>query len=249
MPFWLSHYSKFFESCDLHVHSDDSIDNTEELCRAAGTEFYAIPRGTIAIGKNDRYIKCVITDLLERYECVLFAESPDDIITPDLSHGHDLNSYIKEFLSSSDTHRFLSGINIIQSRDESLYDPALGTLISQRKHAIRCPQYDNPFLWKTTPLWGRGWHDLGGNRLVGMGDVQGDEKRLYNMHIHYADFELANKRHHVRQQTYNKERQTAYASYVDDKLRDVMDEMLARPSYWFSGGHTFLIPDWAKSII
>jgi hypothetical protein len=249
MPFWLEYYLKHFEPRDLYVHSDGSTDNTEGQCRACGVNFHAVPPGTIPVGKNDRYIKGVITQLLESYECVLFAESPDDILTPGPVHNCNLREYIDEFRQSPDTFRFLSGINIVQHKDEPAYDPSRGTLMSQRNHAIRCTQYDNPFLWKVTPLWSRGWHDLGGPRIDGGGDTQGEDKRLYNLHIHYADFGLANARHHVRLQTYSPDQRSAYMSRVDVDLRNVMDEMLARPEYWFSNGRIIPVEPWMRDIV
>lgn len=249
MPFWLKHYTKYFDPADLVVHSDGSTDDTEEQCRAAGVSFVAVPPGRIQVGKNDKYVKNVITDLLNQYEAVLFAESPDDIIVPGPAHNHDLRFYMQDFLSSPDRFRFLSGVNIIQHKDEKPYDPKRGTLLSQRNYAVRCTQYDNPFLWKDTPLWGRGWHDLGGPRLDGMGDQQGEAKRLYNLHIHYADFALANARHHVRKLTYNLDQQNAYMCRVDEDLRTVMTEMIERPSYWFSNGHLIPVEDWMRTVV
>jgi hypothetical protein len=249
MPFWLKHYSKTFEPQDMYVHSDGSTDDTEGQVRAAGANLITVPPGTIPVGKNDRYVKPVITELLQRYECVLFAESPDDIIVPGPAHGHDLRRYIDEFVLSTDRYRFLTGVNIIQGVIERPYNPTRGTLLSQRSFAIRCPQYDNAFLWKDTPLWGRGWHDLGGKRLEGMGDNQGEDKRLYNLHIHYADFALCNRRHHARQATFTPEQRAAYASYVDAELFNNMCRMLDAPREWFSNGAPFVIEPWMKEVV
>lgn len=249
MPFWLKHYGKCFEPQDLIVHSDGSTDDTEEQCVAAGVTFHAVPPGTVRVGKNDRYIKGVITALLEYYECVLFAESPDDIIVPGPSHDHNLRTYLDDFLKSTDRYRFLTGINIVQGALEPAYDPLAGTILSQRQYAIRCKQYDNAFLWKDTPLWGRGWHDFGGPRLCGAGDDQGEDKRLYNLHIHYADFDLCNRRHHVRQETYNHRQQEAYSSKVDGDLKSFMFEMVTTPHTQFSEGKLVPIEGWMRDII
>jgi hypothetical protein len=249
MPFWLEYYTRFFGPQDLYVYSDGSTDNTEGMCRSVGVNFHPIVPGTVQVGKNDRYIKSVITQLLERYECVLFAESPDDIIVPGPAHNHNLSTYLDDFIASSDRYRFLTGINIIQGPHESPYDHAKGTLLSQRQIAVRCNQYDNAFLWKDTPLWGRGWHDLGGKRLCGMGDVQGEDKRLYNLHIHYADFDLCNRRHQARQRTYSDEQKQAYSSRVDGDLRSLMFEMVTTPAQQFSEGKLVPIESWMQRII
>jgi hypothetical protein len=225
------------------------VDDTEQQARAHGCTFVPVRPGTIPVGKNNRYIKGIIAELLVQYECVLFAESPDDIIVPGPSHGHNLRAYLDDFLKSEDTYRFLSGINIVQGPNEPSYDPLKGTLLSQRQYAIRCNQYDNAFLWKTTPLWGKGWHDLGGKRLCGMGDLQGESKRLYNLHIHYADFDLANRRHHFRQRTFNDEQKRAYMCRVDDDLRGAMTEMILKPSHWFSEGNVVPIERWMQDVI
>lgn len=248
MPFWLKHYGQFFEPRDLYVHSDSSSDETEELCQAAGVNFVPVPSGHVLVGHNDKYVKGAIAALLEHYECVLFAESPDDIIVPGPVHDHDLKRYLDEFRASGEPYRFLTGINIIQHSDEAPYDPAR-PLLSQRRHAVRCPQYDNAFLWSVTPMWGRGWHDLGGGRLEGMGDEQGEDKRLYNLHIHYADFALANSRHHVRQRTYGHAQRQAYMSRTDDDLRTVMSEMLEKPARWFSNGRLVDVESWMTQIV
>ena len=248
MPFWLKHYTKFFEPQDLFVHSDSSTDDTEAQCRAAGVNFIPVPYGRIQVGQNDKYIKGCVTALLEHYDCVLFAESPDDIITPGPVHGYDLKLYLNEFRASREPYRFLTGINIIQHRDEAPYDRSR-PLLAQRRYAVRCPQYDNAFLWSVPPMWGKGWHDLGGGRLEGMGDEQGEDKRLYNLHIHYADFDLANARHHVRQRTYAHAQREAYMSRVDSDLRDVMTEMIEKPSYWFSNGCPAEVESWMAQVI
>src|SRR5262245_13861426 len=108
MPFWLKHYAKFFEPQDLYVHSDASIDDTEALCRAAGVNFIPVPVGTVKVGQNDKYIKGCIVALLEHYDCVLFAESPDDILTPGPAHDCDLRRYMDEFRTSKEPYRFLT---------------------------------------------------------------------------------------------------------------------------------------------
>ena len=249
MPFWLKHYTKYFAPEDLYVHSDESTDSTEEQVRAAGVNFVPVLPGSMPVMKNDRYIKGVIEQLLGKYEAVLFAESPDDIIVPGPAHDYDLGKYMADFVRSKEPYRFLTGINIMEREGEAAYDPAKGNLIAQRSTAIRCPQYDNPFLWSIKPLWGRGWHDLGQGRLEGYGDKQGEDKRLYNLHIHYADFGLANARHHVRLLTYNTYQQQAYSARVDQDLRNVMNEMISRPKYWFSNGQVIPIEDWMKAVI
>jgi|SRR5579863_3680600 len=249
MPFWLEYYTRFFEPQDLYVHSDGSTDNTEGQCHAVGVNFHAVPRGTITVGKNDKYVKVIIAQLLERYECVLFAESPDDILVPGPVHNCNLQTYLLDFIRSREPYRFLTGINIVQGPHELPYDPSKGTLLSQRQFAIRCNQYDNAFLWSVPPLWGRGWHDLGGSRLCGMGDEQGENKRLYNLHIHYADFDLCNRRHHVRQATYTPEQKAAYSSKVDGDLRTFMFEMVSKPETQFSEGKLVPVESWMKSVI
>lgn len=250
MPFWLRHYGKTFAPGDMYVHSDSSTDDTESQVVSAHANFVAVPPGTIAVGQNDKYVKRVIADLLNSYECVLFAESPDDIIVPGPSHDHNLWRYIVDFLSDDDQYRFLSGVNIIQGSDEPAYDPDRNSsLLAQRQYAVRCPQYDNAFLWKSVPQWGRGWHDLGAGRLEGMGDAQGEGKRLYNLHIHYADFDLCNRRHHVRQATYDWSQREAYISTVDDDLKATMKDMLERPDYWFSNGKIVPVEPWMSTVI
>jgi hypothetical protein len=254
--FWLPHYSKFFEHQDLHVHSDGSLDGTEKLCRDAGVNLTVIPPGIVQHGKNNLYIVEVITKLLESYDCVLFAESPDDIIIPGPMHSHNLNQYIDAFMASPDVYRFLTCYNVTHRVNaEPDYDPANGLLLTQRNAFIRCPQYDNPFLWKSRPTWGRGWHDLigvnDGKRICGGGDMQGDDKRLYNIHIHYADFRYCNARHKVRQATYSAEERlnNLYSCQVDDKLRSVMQGMLDDPKSYFADGIIQEVPVWMKTII
>jgi len=249
MSFWLSHYKRWFEFNDMYVHSDGSNDETESLVRHAGAHFNDVPRGTIPVGKNNVYIKQVITDLLQYYDCVLFAESPDDILVPGPWHDVNLRFYIEDFLASQDRYRFLTGINITQDENEPLYDPRKGTLLSQRQFAVRCPQYDNAFLWKEPPLWGKGWHDLGGKRLEGMSDKQGEEKRLYNLHIHYADYDLCNRRHLLRMTTYTPEQQSFYSTKINDDLRKAMQGMISQPEMWFSNGRITTIEPWMKGVI
>jgi len=249
LPFWLEHYTRCSDPQDLFIHSDGSTDSTAGLCRGVGVNFHEIPPGTVPVGKNDRYIKGVITQLLASYECVLFAESPDDIIVPGHEHGHDMTTYIDEFLESADRHRFLTAINVMHTDDDAAYDPKKGTLLSQRTRGVRCPQYDNAFMWKDTPTWGRGWHDLGGPRIVGGGDTQGENKRLYNLHIHYADFDLCNRRHHDRQRTFSPEQLNAYESRTDLSLRGLIRQMADHPEKQFSGGYIVKLEPWMQRVI
>lgn len=254
--FWLPYYSKFFDVQDLHVHAEQSFDGTEELCRKFGVTLTEIPPGTVQHGKNNVYIVEVIDRLLQDYECVLFAESPDDIITPGPRHGSNLRTYVDEFIASEDTYRFLTCYNVTQDVDkEPVYTG--GPLLSTRGTFVRCPQYDNSFLWKTRPIWGRGWHDLvgvnNGKRICGGGDTQGEEKRLYNLHIHYADFGMCNARHQVRQSTYSyDERQNnLYSCQIDGELLTVMKHMHDFPHLCFSDAikETLDASHWMRQII
>ena len=82
-----------------------------------------------------------------------------------------------------------------------------------------------------------------------MGDSQGESKRLYNLHIHYADFDLCNRRHLVRQATYDYSQREAYISTVNDDLKATMNDMLTRPDFWFSNGKIVPIEPWMRSVI
>jgi hypothetical protein len=219
------------------------------MVRSVNVNLIEIPPGTVPFLANDKYIKPAITKLLESYECVLFAESPDDVLTPGPVHDCDLGKYLIDFISGPDRYRFLTGINIVQNKGELPYDPMKGTLLSQRSTMVRCQRYDNPFLWRDTPLWGRGWHDLGGGRIVGGGDTQGDDKRLYNLHIHYADFELTNRRHRQRLASYTDQQRTMYESFVDNGLWDHMCKMITNPQEVLRCGYTSKMEPWMAKII
>lgn len=254
--FWLPHYSKFFEPQDLHVHSDGSQDETEQLCRDAGVSLTVVPPDTVRHGQNNVYIVEVIDKLLRDYECVLFAESPDDVIIPGPEHDFDIRKYIDSFLSSQDQYRFFTCYNVTHRvGEEPAYDPNRGTLLSQRGTFIRAPQYDNSFLWKVRPTWGRGWHDLvgvnNGKRIVGGGDAQGEDRRLYNFHIHYADFDLCNARHKVRHQMYSAEERLKglYSFQVDNELRDMMLKMVTDPKHYFADGNIHWPASWMQNVI
>jgi len=255
--FWLPHYSQFFEPRDLHVHSDGSLDATNDLCTQAGVSLTVVAPGAVEFGKNNVYIVNIIARLLEDYDCVLFGESPDDVIVPGPQHACDLGKYVDDFVQNSvDPYRFLTCYNVTHNTlTEPAFDPARGKLLAQRSTFIRCPQFDNSFLWKVVPTWGRGWHDLvgvnGGKRIMGGGDQQGDAKRLYNFHIHYADFDLCNARHHVRQATYSAQelQNGLYSCQIDNELCGMMTKMISSPATYFAGARIDPPPPWMRSIV
>lgn len=259
MPFWAKHYSRFFEPQDMFIYDKLSEDRTRELA-PAGANIIDVHPGEIPVippwplPDNSTHVRNVIAQLTEKYECVLFAESPDDVLTPGPHWNGDLRAYLEDFVQGPDRYRFLTCYNIMHRSGEPLYDPAKGNLIAQRSTMIRCPQYDNSFLWKERPWWGTGWHNLGptvngGKRLNGMGPTQGVDKQLYNLHIHYADFGLTNQRHQHRLRTYNSTERQHYAVQTDGALRALMDDMIARPDKNFSFGQTLPVEPWMKTVI
>ena len=256
MPFWVKHYSKWFSPTDFYIHSDGTADNTLNL----------LPRGTNIIevkdcdipsvppwpGKaNDVYIKRVISNLLEDYECVLFAESPDDIIVPSPAHDCDLLKYVEKFVDSDRNYEHLTCVNVTHdlASNEAAYDVSKGTLLSQRTKMIRANQYDNAFLWKEIPWWQNGWHNLGprvnnGKRLCGRGDGS-----LYNLHIHYADYDLCNIRHTQRCNVFNETQLKCYVHWTNQQLKNVMCEMISNPGKWFSEGAVLDLESWMKDVV
>jgi hypothetical protein len=259
MPFWVRHYSRWFDPQDMWVYDKMSVDRTRQIL-PVGANIIDVRDGDVPIvppwplPDNSIHVRQVIAQLLESYECVLFAESPDDILVPGPHHGCDLRKYLEEFVAGPDRYRFLTCYNIMHLASEPTYDPGRGNLIAQRSTMVRCPQYDNSFLWKEKPWWGRGWHNLGptvnsGKRLCGWGEKQGPEKQLYNLHIHYADFMLTNARHTSRLASYTMVERENYATQTNSELRSLMNRMIDEPEKNFSDGVRLEIEPWMKGVI
>ena len=191
-PHWLRYYKSIFDRTDIYVDDDQSIDETRAILNAAGVNTQAVNRKSVAPGDFYsilRYVQCRMTELLEQYQCVLYAEA-DEFIIP--ANG-SLLGYMNEFVASGKPWQQTTNLEVvhdIETEPDLVLDQPW---MMQRSRAINIPKFDNPQLWSVVPTWVLSFHYTEPNRQKGKGDGS-----LYQVHCHHIDFDTCLKRHRVR---------------------------------------------------
>lgn len=190
LPKWLKHYKKYFDDEDIyildHESDDDSTDNLNvNVIKIVNDIAFDHQWLTTTVENYQR-------ELLEKYECVLFADSDELIYT----YPRALNETIDLFLKSNETIQTCLGYEVIQNLE--LESPLKETdlIFENRDYWFRYPLYDKPLLSKIPLNWEWGFHHTLDHR-------RSNTFNLILCHLHRCDFELMFKRHKDRLDKWN----------------------------------------------
>jgi hypothetical protein len=190
LPIWIKHYKKYFDESDIYVLDHQSNDGSTE-----NLTVNVVPVINELAFDHQWLVDTVQNfqkELLEKYECVVFAES-DEIL---YSIDKPLNNVIDNLINNSDQDYITCvGYEIIEMKGEkplSINDE----ILKNRDYWYKCYSYDKTLISKIPLNWIWGFHS-----------VQGKSKlytdNLYMAHLHRVDFELMLKRHEERAKKWN----------------------------------------------
>ena len=190
LPKWINHYSKFFDKKDIYILDHESNDGSTDNLNVN------IKRIIHNLAFDHQWLVDTIQnfqkELLEKYECVIFAESDELLYSLD----KDLNLIIDDFLKVNDPYITGIGYEIIQDIENEKFLNDTEEIILNRNYWFRHPLYDKTLISKVPLRWQWGFHDI-------IGAPKNFSFNLYLAHLHRCDFKLMVKRHQERAMKWN----------------------------------------------
>lgn len=185
LPIWLRHYQQYFSNDDIyildHFSTDGSTANLPVNVRLVSNDYVNDHEWLVKIAQDFQ------RQLLETYQCVVFAES-DEII---YSLEKPLNETLNDFIQGDDLYATCSGYSVIQdTQSESALSS--GDYIFEKRNVWYKDAAEDKTLISKVPLeWNWGFHSLKGRN-------NNYHRDLYIAHLHRFDFETMLKRHQER---------------------------------------------------
>ncbi len=185
LPIWLQHYQQFFDNSDIYVMDHHSSDGS-----TSGLPVNVRLVSNDLVNDHDwlaQMAQGMQRELLERYECVLFAEGDELVYAID----KPLDKKIDEFLKSDHLYITVNGFSVHQDlSSEAPLQP--GDLIfEKRRHWYKDRAEDKTLLTKIPIEWKWGFHELKDRDVNYHPD-------FFLAHLHRFDLELMIKRHLIR---------------------------------------------------
>jgi len=186
LPVWINHYKNYFDESDIfvldHQSTDGSTDNLDVNVVSVVNE----------LSFDHQWLVTTVQDfqkeLLEKYECVLFAEADELLYTL----NKNLNESIDDFLNdSSCDYVSCIGYEVIQILKN---EPELSfndKIFEKRDYWFKHNDYNKTLLSKIPLNWIWGFHST-------IGLNKNFKYDLHMVHLHRVDFELMLKRHEER---------------------------------------------------
>ena len=185
LPIWLRHYQQYFDNQDIYVldhHSTDgSTQNLPVNVRLVSNDYV-----------NDHEWLAVIAqdfqkELLEKYECVIFAES-DEIL---YSLNKPFNLALEDFIQSEDQYVTLNGFSVAQNIQYEFPIQPGDRIFEKRNFWYKDFREDKTLITKVPLEWNWGFHTMKNLSNTSYQD-------FYIAHLHRFDFETMVKRHQER---------------------------------------------------
>lgn len=186
LPIWLKHYQKYFSNEDIYVLDHQSDDGS-----TTGLNVNVVPIVNELAFDHQWLVDTVQNfqeQLLQQYECVLFAES-DELI---YSVENPLDKVIDIFLNDEEVKfQTCTGHEVIQHLDQEKPLQPGEEIFENRNYWFKFPMYDKTLLSKVPLNWVWGFHETK--------DLSVNTKyNLFLCHLHRVDFEFMLKRHEER---------------------------------------------------
>lgn len=183
LPKWIAYYKQFFKPEDIYILDHQSSDGSTQNLDVN------VVQVTNDVAVDHTWIVNTIQDfqqeLLEKYKCVLFAES-DEIVYPLYK---TLDVYIREFIESDKEYVTCIGNEMMQFIGKERSLTADDPIMPFRDYWFRHPLYDKTLLSKIPLEWAWGFHSQKlPNQFGG----------LFLLHLHRHDFEMMHQRHEMR---------------------------------------------------
>jgi hypothetical protein len=185
LPIWLRHYQQYFSNKDIYVldHSstDGSTTNLSVNVRQVSNDYVNDHQWLVNIAQDFQ------RELLQKYECVIFAES-DEIL---YSIQKPLNESVEDFIQSQELYVTTNGFSVIQNIQFE-YPVQFGDRIfEKRNYWFKDFAEDKALITKVPLEWNWGFHSMKNKPNTLYQD-------FYIAHLHRFDFETMVKRHQER---------------------------------------------------
>lgn len=185
LPIWLRHYQQYFANEDIYVLDHSSTDGST----------FNLPVNVCLVSNdyvNDHeWLVKTAQDfqrqLLQEYQCVVFAES-DEIL---YSIDKPLNETLNDFIQGDDLYATCSGYSVIQDTQNELALSPDDYIFEKRNLWYKDAAEDKTLVSKVPLEWNWGFHSLKGRN-------NNYHRDLYIAHLHRFDFETMVKRHQER---------------------------------------------------
>jgi hypothetical protein len=190
LPIWIKHYKKYFDESDMYVldhqSNDGSTDNLSVNVVPVINELAFDHQWLVDTVQNFQ------KDLLEKYECVVFAES-DELL---YSTEKPLNEVIGELINNpSQDFITCQGYEVIEMKGEISLTPE-DEIFKNRNYWFKTTNYEKTLISKIPLNWCWGFHYANGKPKLFTNGV-------FMAHLHRVDFEMMLKRHEERAKKWN----------------------------------------------
>jgi hypothetical protein len=189
LPKWINHYSKFFDKKDLYILDHESNDGSTENLDVNVKKVI----NNLAFDHEwlVNTVRSFQRELLEKYECVIFAESDEFLY----SLNKDLNLIIDDFLKTNEPYITSIGYEVIQDIQNEKFLNDSEEIMINRNNWFRHTLYDKTLISKIPLNWEYGFHNITESKNF--------KFNLYLAHLHRHDLKLMVKRHQERSMKWN----------------------------------------------
>jgi len=186
LPIWIKHYKKYFDESDIYVLDHQSDDGS-----TSNLNVNVVPVINELAFDHQWLVNTVQNfqkELLEKYECVVFAES-DEIL---YSTEKPFNLVIEDLINNPNQDYITCiGYEVIEMKDECSLTPE-DEIFKNRNYWFKYSNhYDKTLISKIPLNWIWGFHSVHGKPKLFTNGV-------YMVHLHRVDFEMMLKRHEER---------------------------------------------------
>lgn len=213
-PLWVSYYRRFFASEDVYVLDHNSVAPICLDCQ--------VVRLTHSVSWHHEWLKDTVQKfqefLFQTYDVVLFSEC-DEFIAADPVTGQSLT----DIILSTAVVSACNGFNIIHDIESEGDIDVTKDILSQRRFMIKDKKYNKCLVSRVPLKWKQGFHALeknGVHRKVVYGTG------LLLLHLHYADFRMAQERAGLRSlRVFHDQRGGQHNRFDVPRLRDLFLEL------------------------
>jgi hypothetical protein len=190
LPIWLKYYKTFFDNEDIFILDHESNDGSTENLDVNVLKIYN------DLAFDHQWLVDTVQnfqkELLEKYECVIFAESDELIYSLKMDLGELIDTFV---VDKNINYVSLIGFEVIQDLENELPLKPNDLIFENRNLFFKYPIYDKTLISKIPLKWEWGFHRC-----------NHPQNYIYDthlMHLHRVDFDLMLKRHEERAKKWN----------------------------------------------
>ena len=190
LPIWIKHYKKYFDESDIYILDHQSTDESTKNLSVNVVDVIndlAFDHQWL-VNTVENFQK----DLLEKYECVVFAEADELLYSIEKSLDKVIDNLIND---STQDYITCVGYEVIEMKDENSLTES-DEIFKNRNYWFKTTNYDKTLISKIPLSWCWGFHNANGKQKKFTHGV-------HMVHLHRVDFEMMLKRHEERAKKWN----------------------------------------------